>query len=223
MNQIKYDTTLTQSVSFQVEQNNKTYQLTHVIKPLTDERFFQLEKERAAIIKKIGKKSTLSIEIYKPLENVWNELAVERTGAKPREDWKERTHYLDKANVITALTRIEIISEGEDETTEDLFDDEANFTIYAKVFFNNNFLPVTFYFKQESKAQMDEFVAILQDKPNANALASLSNPKSIAERLCDLFDALIESYEGYSSQVPAWHKIAAVSTQLNNQMSRLGK
>lgn len=216
-----YDRSLEQIIPLEITKSNHTFRVSHTLSALSDTRYFEFAKEAETLIKKFAKEEKFSVEIYSAKEKLWNDLAISRAGYKETPDWKQKTHILDKVNAVDALLHAQIVADSDDALDADtLFDDEALTEIKLRVMQSGALLDVKHFFREELKSELDEFLAIRSNAPNA--LAS-SVKQSASERLVKLYDAICDENEGYTSDVPAFHKTIAVSAFLNGQFNRVGK
>jgi hypothetical protein len=219
--EIVYDADANQEIPLEIKKNGQIYRVAHILEPLSDERFFQREREFESLSKRKNN-NPLSIELQAPNHDLWNDLAVERKGyAKNPADWKEKTNPLDKAGVISALLHTQSV-ETDSMDTEALFDEDEGETVELRVLQSGTLLSVSHDFREPSKNELDEYTAILSNAPRKNVLASM-HKLTVAERLCALYDEVCASATGYAGRVPAWHKITATQTFFLSQISRLGK
>jgi hypothetical protein len=220
----EYDADAEQLIPLSITKNKKSFRVIHRLLPLSDERYFALERARREVQKRLIKRGDLGVFSFDPNAELWNDLAIERIGYAPTPDWKAKTYYLDKTSAITALLHAQIIDEtdADDADADELLGDD-DFEVNLRVLQSGVLIETAHYFREETKAEMDEFLAIMSEKPNPNALASATKREELSERLCALYDAMATGSEGYAGRVPAWHKVTAVSTHLSRQFARLGK
>jgi hypothetical protein len=221
---VLYDVRNPQTIPFAVTRGGKTFRVSHTVQPPSNERFFQL---REAVEEALTRAKKVSSFVYDPHVELWKEIALSREGFKERDDWKEVTHPSDAVGVLNALFHITPLAEEEQDITNDdeLLDDEALYVVAFHAQQGNTLLPnLTHSFRQESKAEMDEYLAIMSDQPNPNALAS-SEKMSKAERYYRLGKKLLRGHTGYAegSEVPAWHLAFTVEVFLARQLGRMGK
>jgi hypothetical protein len=212
-----------QRIPLTLTKNGRDYTLYHNISPLTDERYLQLENEIARENKRAAKRVTS--EIYNPKFRLWQEIVESREGYRDRTDWKESTHPSDAIAVIQALLFAQVLDESDTEVAEpqdDLYDDEALTGVSIRALQSGALLTLTHYFRQETKAEMDEFYSIVADQPNSNTLASAEH-LTRAEKLWNLGRKVFKESDGYDGPVPVWHLAATTESFFLRQIGRMGK
>jgi len=221
-----YDARKPQRIALKLTKNGIDYPLHHLIEPLTDERYFafQLEMEE-----RLGKGDGVNTDmIFGPKHRLWKELVTGREGYVERDDWKEKTHYTDANKAIDYLISIlltDIKKSSEETDGELLFDDDALTTIPFSTMYNGiNIQGMSHSFRQETKAEMDAFMAIENGEANPNELAS-AEKVSMAERYCRLGRKMIRGNVGYESgsPIPAWHLAGTTRAFFLRQLGRMGK
>jgi hypothetical protein len=223
---ILYDVRIPQKIKIDLFKNGKFLPVYHNFKefggPEADARWFQFLAETEDIAAKSKRAST---DMYKAHCSLWSDLVESREGYKERDDWKKVTHQSDQIAAIAALLTVFIVPENEIEadTDEVLYDEDALTKVSFRTVFNSAFLgEMSHSFAQESKAQMDEFLAIQAGLSNAVASAEKATSE---ERLCRIGRKLLKDSAGYAdgSDIPAWHLAKTTETFLNRQVERMGK
>jgi len=221
--EILYDSNATQIIPLTLTKNGKDFRVSFTMKPLSNERYFAFELEVSKMNEKAKRVST---DLYIPKEKLWSDLVESRAGYKETPDWKTATRQTDAVAAIQAILHTQVLAENEieQETDEELFDDDALTAIPFRALQSGVLITLTHSFRQETKAEMDEFLAIETDATNQNALASAVK-LSKAEKLSILGRKLIRETEGYASgsEIPAWHLAATIETFFVRQMARMGK
>lgn len=213
-----YDADASQIIPLKINIGRKSYQVSHKMKPLSDDRFFALESELAANNRRIA---TLSSDLYSPKHNLWTELVEGQSGYQERADWKDKVYANDCVQAVNALLGVEVSEADRQEETELLnFDELAEITLTS--LFNGESLQTSFFFREETKDELDEYLGILNSEPQKNVLAS-AKKKSVSQRFCELYDLFEPETKGYAGRVPAWHKVQAIKVFFEGQMARLGK
>jgi hypothetical protein len=198
--------------------------VAHRFAPLTDEQFFQYEQRKKTRVQISGQELLVVRNDDQELaaaEWLWNELAVGRDGYVPRDDWRERTNVLDKAQAIReGLLAVYVAVEetappGETDPPE-LVDDDFGTEIELDCLFNSTALTTRHAFRPPTAADVKEYDRLMRLADNVFArggrqpqTAQLVIP-SKARELAALYDALIAETEGYAGRVPAHHKREAV-------------
>lgn len=216
---ILYDATAEQNIPLEIAKGTKVFRVSHNLKPLSDDRFFQLEDEVQLSIKRLKK---LSTEIFSPRHELWKELAIKREGYTEREDWLDSTKEADAVQAINALLHAEVVPATDEESG--LLDDEAETPIVFRAMFSGALVELTHFFREETKAEKDRYFSITANEPDSNALASAVK-KSKTQRLYELGISMVKRTEGYANgQIPAWH-IAKTTEAYFDQVvfARLGK
>lgn len=221
---ILYDSRIEQRIPLILHKNGKQYNLCHIIAPLDPDRFFEMERAAEQTASKLKK---LSTDIYGPKQKLWSDLVQGREGYKDRADWKTATHQSDCIAVINALLHADVLSNDDTEITTDeiLFDDEELTVIAFNALQSGALITNMMHsFRQETKAEMDEFLALQTNEPNPNELASaIKLTKS--EKLCRLGQRLLKGSTGYAegSDIPPWHLAATTESFFIRQINRMGK
>lgn len=219
-----YDMTADQKIPFTISKNGRDYPVAHILKPLSNERFFLMQEEILRMAERIKR---LSTTMYEPKDKLWLDLVISREGYVEREDWQASTHQSDRIAAINALLHIQTLDGPENETEEvnELFDDDALTKISFNAMFNGVLVAnMSHSFRQESKAEMNTFLALETDDTDPNQLASAVK-KSKAQKLYELGRTLFREAEGYkdSSQIPAWHLAVTTESYFLRQIARAGK
>jgi len=219
-----YDITAKQRIPFTISKNGREFPVAHILKPLSNERFFLLQEDVQRMADRIKK---LSTTMFEPKQKLWDELVESREGYKEREDWRQATHQSDCLAAINALLHVQTIDESDAEAddTDELFDDDALTKISFNAMFNGVLITnMSHSFRQESKAEMNTFMALETDDTNPNALASAVK-QSKAQKLYELGRKLLSEAEGYkdASQIPAWHLAVTTESYFLRQIARAGK
>lgn len=214
-----YDARKPQTIPLTVDKNGKKFRVTHSFKPLTNERFFEFQESIEDVSAKLTKVST---KMYEPKDTLWNELIETVEGYKERADWKAGVHVSHRTEAINGLIAIQFI-DGDADTAEDALWDIDDLTVIKFRTMQAGVLltEMSHSFRPETKAEMDQFLAIESDQPEPNVLAS-AQKLSKAEKLCRLGKKLLVETEGYAagSEVPAWHLAATVESFFGRQIAQ---
>lgn len=221
---VLYDITKPQRISFTITKNGRDFPVAHVLNPLTNARYFDFQEQVTQMAERLKK---LTTSIYEPKDALWLELVDSREGYKERDDWKAATHQSDRLAAINAFLHTQILDDSEIdvENKDELFDDDDLTTISFNVMYNGGLLTgMTHSFRQETKLEMNAFLALETDEPNPNTLASAVK-KSKAEKLYDLGKGMLRESTGYEdpTQIPAWHLAVTTETFFLRQIARAGK
>jgi len=221
---VLYDAGAGQTVPLLLTKSGKEFRVSHTLNPLTDERYFSFLTDTLDSIQKAKK---LTTDFYGAKYRLWSDLVISRQGYKERRDWKEVTHQSDCIAVINALLHIQILDDTDANTATDdvLFDDESLSVIAFNAMQSGVLISnMTHSFREESKAEMDEYLAIKSNDPVPNTIASAVK-LSDEEKLCRLGRKILREWTGYAdgSEIPAWHLAATTDTFFARQIGRMGK
>ncbi len=219
-----FDADAEQRVELTIQYRGTERAVTHRFAPLTDELFFQYEQRKKTRVQVSGQELLVvrnDDEELAAAEWLWNELALGRDGYVPRDDWRERTNVMDKAQAIAEgllaayAVRSETALAREGEAAE-LVDDDLGTEIELDCLFNGNALTTRHAFRAPTAADVKAFDRLMRVADNVierggrrPQSAQLVIP-SKAQELAGLYDELIVDTEGYAGRVPAYHKREAV-------------
>ena len=219
-----FDAHAEQRVELTIQYRGTERTVAHRFAPLSDELFFQYEQRKKMLVQVSGQELLVvrnEDEELAAAEWLWNELAIGREGYVPRDDWRQRTNVLDKAQAIgegllaVYAVRGESAPAGEVEAT-DLVDDDLGTEIELDCLFNNTAFTTHHAFRAPTAADVKTYDRLMRIADNVIARggrrprgAQLVIP-SKARELAALYDALIVTAEGYAGPVPAHHKREAV-------------
>lgn len=220
---ILFDSDAEQRVELTIQYRGVERTVAHLFSPLTDELFFQYEQRKKTRVQVSGQELLIVRSDDQELaaaEWLWNELAIGREGYVPRDDWRERTNVIDKAQAIQEglLAVFAVRSEAppaNDEATE-LVDDDLGTEIELDCLFNSTVLATKHSFRAPTAAEVKEYDRLMRIADNVIARGGRRSPAaqlvipSKARELAALYDALIVETDGYAGRVPAHHKREAV-------------
>lgn len=216
---ILYDSRLGQKIPWSIDEQ---YRVSHTLKPLPNERYFQFQEEGEAMQEKFTKPTTA---IYGPKHRLWLDIVESCEGWKPRDDWKEEMHEEDCIAAINALLHVEVLDPLETEKEGDgLLDFDALTPVIFRTMQAGALLSLSLSFRRATKAEKDEALSIDANEPNPNSLASAAHI-SQAEKLYRLGKKLLKDREGYAegSDIPPWHLATCVQSFFVRQQLRMGK
>lgn len=220
---ILYDARAGQKVPLSIPKNGRDYRLVHNLKPLENDRWIELQND---ILLQSTRSAKVTSDIIRPQYNTWLDLVESVEGYKARDDWKEHIHINDGVAAVTAVMHTHILDNEAVEVSEDAaeYDDELPTKISFRALQSGALLTLSISYREETKAERDEYLAILTNAPNENAIAS-AEKLSEAEKLYRLGKKLMVGFEGYAdgSQPPAWHIALTIKTFFERQTDRLGK
>lgn len=221
---VLYDARSPQRIGLTLSKNGIDYPITHILGPLDNKRYFEMQLE---IEELAGEGEGVNSDLFfGPKHNVWKDIATGREGYKQRDDWREKTHPTDCAKAIDFMINIVMQdSKAEDAPEGELLFDEDELTIIKfNCQYNGNLLKgLSHSFRQETKAEMDAFMAIETGR-TPDTLAS-AEKVSVAERLYRLGKSMLKEHHGYApgSPIPAWHLAGSTRSFFLRQLSRMGK
>lgn len=220
---ILYDSRSPQRIPLELEKSGQTFRLYHNLQPLSNDRYCEFQNRITELATRIKKLTTAILE---PQHELWKELIDTREGYKERADWKEATHTNDAVAVITALLMVQVLENNEIEPKEGapVYDEAALHIIAFRAMQSGALLTLSHSFREETKAEADEFLAIEANQSDDNNLAS-HDKVSKQERLYRLGKKLLQESDGYAegSEVPAWHLAVTTETFFARQAARMGK
>jgi hypothetical protein len=212
-----YDANSPQIIPLTITKNGKSFRVEHSFRPLTNERYFEFQER----IDEVSAKTTkLSTAIFEPKESLWSELIEGVTGYKPRDDFKAGVPMAHRTEAVNALITIQFVDDEETKAENELWDIDDLTEIKFRAIQAGVLLPeMSHSFRAETKAEMDEYLAIQSDQPNPNALAS-AQKLSKAERLYRLGKKILKDTAGYAAdaEIPAWHLAATTESFFTRQI-----
>jgi hypothetical protein len=223
---ILYNSKAAQNVVLNLDKNGKTFRIIHKLNPLSFERYFQFQENEQSTITRLKKISTAMAE---PIYRLWSELCegVEGYIFHDKADWKIRVHRNDTMAAISGLLFLQILDDSETEAEEDdqeLYDDEKPSKVVFRAMYSGALVTLTHHFREMSKAEADEFLAISTNQPNDAQLASAVKQSEV-EKLYNLGKRMLVNADGYAdaSDVPPWHLAQTVKTHCIRENERSGK
>lgn len=222
---VLFDASSENTVYFPHEHKGKLYRVGHTFKPLNDDRYFQYVDEVGKAANRIAQTEVLETQNFAPQEKLWNELASDRIGyAKNPEDWKERTALFVKANAIKLFLQVGAVPIETEEAEEGELLDDSEELFETKLNCVQNAIAITtsHFWREETREEMDEFLAIQAGAPQKGVLAS-GVKKTKEQRLCELYDAVCVEQKFYAAHVPAWHKKEMAEQYFRQRFLLLGK
>lgn len=183
-----------------------------------------MSEEIEAVAEKLKK---ITSNIFLPKEEVWNEHVTAQTGYGERADWKDRVSQDDKIGIVNALLAVEPDEEpiAEKAEGEVVYDFDALTEIYFSCYYGSAKLyRMVHKFREFTRLEKDEFLAIAAGQPIEGALAS-AEKLSKAEKLHRLGKKLLKESVGYApgSPIPAWHLAPTTEWYFLREISRQGK
>lgn len=213
-----YDATVNRKIPLTIAKGEHQFDVAIEIAPVSNDEWFELIEAVFAGVKRI---KTVSVEMFAPYAKLGREKAIARFGYKENPNWREATRDSDFISALKAY--LNVVADTESIATDDLLDDDADTPIKLKSEILSIDWETVIYFREETKAEMDEFLAALSNQPNKIILAS-HKKESAEHRIYALYEAMVTRTEGYKDEVvPAWHAVEATKTYLDSQLVRLGK
>ena len=222
---ILYNSRAEQNVPLYLEKNGKTFRVSHHLKPLSFERYFQFQESEVSTIQRLKKISTAAAE---PVYKLWKDLCdgIEGYSFAHADNWRERVNHNDAIAAVSGLLFVQILEDSEIEAdeSEELYDDEKPTKVAFRAMYSGALVTLTHHFREVSKSEADEFLAISTNQPNENQLAS-SVKQSEMEKLYNLGKKLLADADGYAenSDVPAWHLALTCRVHCLRESERVGK
>jgi hypothetical protein len=218
-NPVLYDREATQTVPLMID----GYKVFHVLKPLTDDRYFAFEKGVKTAIKRAEKVGTA---IWEPKQTLWRDLCPEIRNYPPGFPLED-VDQVDTVQAINALLHVEVLPADEGEKSG-VYDPTRLKKIEFRTLFcdesgKSTLLTLSHSFKPDTKRQRDEFLAIMQNVQSDHALASLDS-ETKEEKLTRLGRELIVETSGYAdgANIPAWHIANTTVSFFARQTGRMG-
>lgn len=222
---ILYNSRAEQNVPLYLEKNGKTFRVSHHLKPLPFERYFQFQESEVSTIQRLKKISTAAAE---PVYKLWKDLCdgIEGYSFAHADSWRERVNHNDAIAAVSGLLFVQILEDSEIEAdeSEELYDDEKPTKVAFRAMYSGALVTLTHHFREVSKSEADEFLAISTNQPNENQLAS-SVRQSEMEKLYNLGKKLLADADGYAenSDVPPWHLALTCRVHCLREGERVGK
>lgn len=221
---ILFDARESQTFSFTLTQKGREIPISHTLAPVDDARYFQMSEEIERVSEKLKK---ITSDIFLPKERIWDEHIIEQTGYGDRTDWKERVSQDDKVGIVNAYFEVE--PDDEPDADDDLSDLVYDFDALTEIFFACRFgsaklLGMVHKFREFTRSEKDEYLALIANQPNSNELASAQKTSKV-EKLSRIGRKLLKETVGYAegSHVPAWHLAATTEWYFLREMARQGK
>lgn len=223
---ILFDSTESQTFKFSLWQKGREIPISHTISPVGNSRYFQMSEELEAVAERLKK---ITSGIFTPKEKIWDEHIAGQTGYGDRTDWKERVSQDDKIGIVNAYFQVEPddepVAEDAGGDGELVYDFDALTEVYFSCHFGSaKLLGMVHKFREFTRPEKDEYLAIVSNQPNDSQLAS-AEKLSKAEKLFRLGKKLLKEKVGYAegSDVPAWHLAATTEWYFLREIARQGK
>jgi hypothetical protein len=222
-NPVLYDSNADQAIPLNLEKNGREFRVIHRVGPLSTDRYFAYMRSVEQLTVRLKKITT---GILDPQYQVWKDIVTAREGYKDRPDWKDATHANDAVAAVAALMHVQVLENDESELQESdgIYDEDELTVIQFRALQSGVLMTLSHSFREETKKEADEFLAIETDQPIDGKLAS-AEKLSKAEKLFELGSKLLKDRTGYAdgSDVPPWHLAATAEAFFARQSARLGK
>lgn len=198
---ILYDRRAIQKIPLLSVDGNRQSRCWHFLKPLSNERYFQLEQEVEEVINE--KRNELR-KIYKPYFDLWQELFIEREGLKEKDF---DVLFTEAVQAIKALIYYESAPLTQSTDNEN-FDFDADDEVYFGAMFSGAWLGLQIYFQNQLSGKIDAYQET--QKKTGTHIWNAQN-RSKAEKLHELVLPFTTKANGYAEAdslidvVPAWH------------------
>ena len=215
---IFYDRNAVQRIPLDSIDNGVKSRSWHHLKPLLNERYFQLENEIEA-----AKAQKLSVrEMLEPKHKLWRELFVKREGFKEKD---ENALFFEGVQAVNALLYYEP-TPARDAAEGELLNYEADDSIYFGAMYSGAWLGLKLFFKGEFSCNLEGYREAT--KP-IRRLGLIRYAKNDVQRIYEFALPYLTKTEGYQlaenivDAVPAWHVINAADDMFSGQMELLTK
>lgn len=226
---VVYDQNAAQLIPLSVD----SFKVFHLISPLTDERYFALEKSVIAAVKRAEK---LNTRLWNPKHDLWRELCTEIRNY-PSDFAISEVDQAEAVQAINSLLHVEVL-EADTEAKTGIYDPRKPKTVEFRCVFadaegKSTLLRLQHSFRPDSKAQRDAFLAIETNQPNDQVLVSLSSD-SKQQKLAELGGELLTATAVYFNdewipgaytveRPPAWHLAKTTESFFARQIGKMGK
>lgn len=212
---IFYDCREPQKIPLLVPKGNGKVRITHHLKPLTNDRYFQFQNE----IEEVAFYEPKELRaIYKPHFDLWNELLIERVGAK---ESNSDALVFEAAHAIKALLYYEKLETAADPSGEPfLYDDEADCEFSFGAMFSGAWLGLRLDFKSAFDSKTDDYLQATKKVRRwgttgygLRAQKPFFSKSDNAEKLYNFALPYVSGGYGYAETgniaevVPAWHVV----------------
>lgn len=212
-----YDRNAAQTICWAIETEAETYKVSHTLKPLSDERFFEFALESEKNLKRATK---ADLSLLTPKINLWRELVESVEGYEEAADWKEQMFENDAVSAVTHFLNVDVVPN--EAKTKKLRSFNQNTTIkLAALHGTTVFTGLEITFRRASQAERSLWIQLLAgtDEQLASAVEI-----SAQEKQYRLARKLFVDCKGYENKdIPAWHLTRAAWKYFDNLDDELGK
>jgi len=218
-----------QRVPLSIKKGNKRFEVAHKFRAPSDEEILEYERRRNVRVREarpeeldedavLSKDDSFDAAVW-----LWNKLAESREGYIAREDWKDSTNANDKVTAITeGLLATEVVPPGDDVLSEELLSDEELSSVTLRCLFDGKAVDTVHHLRAPNAADMRSYRSLMSQnfivRGSRFRTAETRIPPR-AKKLAELYDSLLETFDGYIGRVPVHHKMA-VALELFGQQSR---
>lgn len=212
---LPYDADAVQSMPITVRKGSLVRTTAIDFNPMSDEAWFQLMASLPEHAKRMKK---VSLEVFAPFATAGRALAAAAHNYGNRPDLL--TAIPDEHYIQGFMLYLQVTPVADGETGEYSWDEDTPVKLVSAP--NAVETETRIYFKEASKAQIDEYLAAKTGAPQENVLASAA-VVSKERRIFALYNQLYTRSENYKSRIPAWHAVEAVSAFLESYVVNVGK
>ena len=234
MNEPKlYDADAEQRMPFQTERRvageAKLFNVVHIYGPIVDDAVFEYERRRSQTIGEVGDEEIdqtggTAIESKKGAEAAIHYFDSNNTKS---EGYAGAVSARDKiysvTNLLFSLEFDELPMASGDELCPE--EDDGNSTYTGRCIFAGSVVPVGATLRPASTTELSEYARLMSRtimvRGQQFGKQDLIIP-SRAKRLCELFDLMKISVDGYAGRVPAHHKMAYAVRHLKSEQKLTG-
>lgn len=229
---IFYDRNAVQRIPLDSIDNGVKSRSWHHLKPLSNERYFQLENE----IDRVQYEGSSNVrDILKPKYDLWRELFIEREGFKEKDT---DALFIEGVQAVTALLYYENIPPREAEEGE-LIDYDADESMYFGAMYSGAWLGLRAFFKSELRNYLDEYQTAVKPVRSSRLEQSVRSsggslmlkpkvaPYKKVEKIYRFAAPFLTKADGFAESenaidaVPAWHVVNAAADIFAAQLEML--
>ncbi len=226
---IKFNADAKQQFTFEVTDDDATYEITQVFSDLQDKILEQFDKLREVSLETSGKVTDMQTNSVVADEYLFDELCIDvlgYDGEKP-ENWKEMIPYDEKKAGIGKLLAVKIVSDDKEKVvTKRSWDKPVlSGTVELKSYFSGELVKTKAFFERKTPADLAAYsviknrVSLLERGLDDSAIKIPASMK----RKADLFDKMDPKTDGYDGRVPLHHKAAFITGLFEPRISSTEK
>lgn len=220
---ILYDQTQLQIVKWQPVKSGKVFDFSVLLKPISNESYFNFQLEVEKIQSRKKEDSPFSFAELAPHKTFLIEHIEKLDVDNPPSNWQDKIHPSDAGQILTGLFDVKFVETENADDADDFFADSV-YRYEFDVYQNCSVTRCSISLREETASESESFTAISANLPDKHSLAS-SVRQSREEKLFDLAKKLVINFDGYGENVdpPAWHLTAVLKKHFVMQVARLGK